>query len=107
MITLPDLPYAYDALAPVISADTMHFHHDKHHATYVKTTNELLAQSGAALHDLEATVVEAHRSGDRKLFNQSAQAWNHAFFWVCMSPDRQSPNGELADAIAVTFGDLA
>ena len=53
MITLPDLPYPYDALAPVVSAETMHLHHDKHHATYVKTTNELLAGSAGARRDLE------------------------------------------------------
>ena len=107
MITLPDLAYPYDALAPVISADTMHFHHDKHHATYVKTTNELLAQSGGAAQDLEAVVVDAHRAGNQKLFNNAAQAWNHAFFWMAMSPDRQSPDGELATAIGSAFGDLA
>ena len=106
MITLPDLPYAYDALEPVISAETMHLHHDKHHATYVKTTNELLAAAGRAPRDLETIVVDAHRSGDKKLFNNAAQAWNHAFFWSSMSPDHQSPGGELAGAIASAFGDL-
>ena len=106
MITLPDLPYPYDALAPVISANTMHFHHDKHHATYVKTTNELLAQSGGAPKDLETIVVDAHRSGNKTLFNNAAQAWNHGFFWMCMSPARQQPPGELASAIGTAFGDL-
>jgi len=106
MITLPDLPYPYDALTPVISANTMHFHHDKHHATYVKTTNELLAQSGGAPKDLETIVVDAHRSGNKTLFNNAAQAWNHGFFWMCMSPARQQPPGELASAIGTAFGDL-
>jgi Fe-Mn family superoxide dismutase len=106
MITLPDLPYAYDALAPVISAETMHFHHDKHHATYVKTTNELLAEAGGSPRDLETVVVDAHRSGEKKLFNNAAQAWNHGFFWNSMTPDRQSPNDELSGAIASAFGDL-
>jgi Fe-Mn family superoxide dismutase len=106
MITLPDLPYPYDALAPVISANTMRFHHDKHHATYVKTTNELLGDA-AGSRDLEAIVVDAHRSGDKKLFNNAAQAWNHAFFWNSMSPARGSPNEGLASAIASAFGDLA
>jgi Fe-Mn family superoxide dismutase len=107
MITLPDLTYPYDALAPVISADTMHFHHDKHHAAYVRTTNELLAGSGGAPRDLETIVADAHRSGNQKLFNNAAQAWNHAFFWMCMSPDRQNPPGELAAAIGSAFKDLA
>lgn len=106
MITLPDLPYPHDALAPVISPDTMHFHHDKHHAAYVKTTNELLAEAGGGPRDLEAVVVEAQRSGEKKLFNNAAQAWNHGFFWNCMNPDRQSPNGELTGAIASAFGDM-
>jgi Fe-Mn family superoxide dismutase len=106
MITLPELPYPYDALAPVISAETMHFHHDKHHATYVKTTNELLVQIGGAPKDLETIVADAGRSGNHKLFNNAAQAWNHGFFWACMSQNRQSPDGELAGAIASAFGDL-
>jgi Fe-Mn family superoxide dismutase len=106
MITLPELPYAYDALAPVMSADTLHFHHDKHHATYVKTTNELLARSGGGQRDLEAIVADAQRSGDKKLFNNAAQAWNHGFFWNSMSPNRQSPDDQLGGAIASAFGDL-
>jgi len=107
MIILPELPYAYDALAPVISAETMRFHHDKHHATYVKTANELLAKSGETPKDLETIVLDAHRAGNQKLFNQAAQAWNHGFFWTSMSPDRQSPDGELTAAIASAFGDMA
>jgi superoxide dismutase, Fe-Mn family len=106
MIVLPELPYAYDALAPVISSDTLHFHHDKHHATYVKTVNELLAPSSEEPRDLEAIVADAHQAGNKKLFNNAAQAWNHAFFWVSMSPDRQSPNEELSAAIGSGFGDL-
>src|SRR5579863_8598175 len=106
MITLSDLPYAYDALVPVVSAETMRFHHDKHHATYVKTTNELLAQSGGPPRDLEAIVVDAQRSGNKKLFNNAAQAWNHGFFWNSMSPNRLSPNAELGGAIASAFDDV-
>ena len=106
MITLPELPYPYDALTPVISADTMRLHHDKHHAAYVKTTNELLGEAGGGPRELETIVVDAHRSGQKKLFNNAAQAWNHAFFWVSMSPKRQSPAKELAGPIASAFGDM-
>jgi Fe-Mn family superoxide dismutase len=104
MFSLPDLPYAYDALSPVISDDTLHFHHDKHHAAYVKTTNELLQQAGKSFDSLEAVVAEAQRSGQKKLFNNAAQAWNHAFFWEAMSPETQDPKGDLADAIKKAFG---
>jgi Fe-Mn family superoxide dismutase len=106
MFSLPDLPYAYDALSPVISDDTLHFHHDKHHAAYVKTTNELLEKAGKSFDTLEAVVAEAHGSGDKKLFNAAAQAWNHAFFWEAMSPETQDPQGALAEAITSAFGDL-
>ena len=103
MFVLPDLPYAYDALQPVISAETMRFHHDKHHATYVKTVNELLADKAGAV-DLEAVILQASTSGDKKLFNNAAQAWNHAFFWDSMTPDRGAPQGALQTAIASAFG---
>jgi Fe-Mn family superoxide dismutase len=107
MFPLPDLPYAYDALQPVISDDTLHFHHDKHHATYVKTLNDLLAKSGDAETSLEAVIAEAAKAGDKKLFNNAAQAWNHSFFWLAMSPDKQKPSGELSAAIDKAFGSLA
>ena len=106
MFTLPSLPYAYDALAPVISEKTLHFHHDKHHATYVKTLNELLAKAGKDPATLEATIVESAKAQAPKLYNNAAQAWNHAFFWMAMSPRRQQPAGALADAIEKAFGGL-
>jgi Fe-Mn family superoxide dismutase len=107
MFTLPDLPYAYDALEPVVSAETMHFHHDKHHAAYVKTMNELIAKSGAQYRGVEDVVIAADAAEDAKLFNSAAQAWNHAFFWEAMSPDREQPSGALEAAIRAAFGDLA
>jgi Fe-Mn family superoxide dismutase len=79
MFKLPDLPYPSAALEPVISGRTMQFHHDKHHAAYVKTLNELLEKKGQAPTSLEAVIQEAARSRDEaKLFNNAAQAWNHA-----------------------------
>jgi superoxide dismutase, Fe-Mn family len=107
MFGLPDLPYAYDALQPVISDRTMHFHHDKHHATYVKTMNELIAASGKQPASVEDVVREAARSDERKLFNNAAQAWNHAFFWVAMSPGSAKPGGGLAGAVEKAFEDIA
>jgi Fe-Mn family superoxide dismutase len=104
MFILPELPYEYDALSPVISDDTLHFHHDKHHATYVKNTNDMLQQAGKPFVSLEEVVADAHKSGEKKLFNNAAQAWNHAFFWVSMSPETQDPTGELAEAIHAAFG---
>ena len=106
MFNLPSLPYDYDALSPVISEETMQFHHDKHHATYVKTLNDLLAASGQTFDTLEAVIADAAGKTPKKLFNNAAQSWNHAFFWECMSPEKQQPSGELADAIGSAFGGM-
>jgi Fe-Mn family superoxide dismutase len=107
MIVLPKLPYAYDALAPTISETTMRTHHDKHHAKYVEVTNAMLAEAsnpGANLHEV---VVKAWLRSARKLFNNAAQAFNHGFFWACMSPDRSAPSGEFARALDAAFdGDV-
>jgi Fe-Mn family superoxide dismutase len=104
MYALPDLPYAYDALAPAISAETLRTHHDKHHKTYVDKTNELAASAGLAGRPLEDLVREAHRRGEAKLFHNAAQAWNHAFFWTCMTPGGAKAAGDLAPAIDRAFG---
>lgn len=107
MFALPALPYDYDALQPVISDDTLHFHHDKHHATFVKTLNELLAKAGDSETSLEAVIQAAAKADDKTLFNNAAQAWNHSFFWLGMSPRKQAPSGELSAAIDKAFGSLA
>ena len=107
MFTLPELPYGYDALEPVISARTMHFHHDKHHAAYVKTLNELLEKAGKTPPSLEQAIVDASKGGERKLFNNAAQAWNHSFFWLSMTPNREQPAGGLKAAIESAFGELS
>ena len=106
MFILPKLPYDYAALEPAISADTMHTHHDKHHRTYVEKTNELAPKSGLAGRALEEVVREAHRKGDMKLFHNAAQAWNHAFFWECMTPGDAQPSAHLTSAIEQAFGSL-
>lgn len=102
MFVLPTLPYAENALEPIIGAVTMQTHHGKHHKAYVDTLNTLLKDAGASDASLEAVV----RRADGKLFNNAAQAWNHTFFWVCMSPQRQAPDGELAAAIERDLGGL-
>ena len=106
MFKLPDLPYGYDALQPAMSAETLHLHHDKHHATYIKTVNELVEKDGLKPASLEALVVQAKAAGKTKLFNNAAQAWNHAFFWNCMTPGGSKPDGDLDKAIADAFGGL-
>lgn len=107
MITLPELPYAYDALSPTLSGETLHVHHDKHHAKYVETANRLVAEAGLEGLSLEDVIAEAERRGLAKLFNNAAQAWNHAFFWDCMTPARRDPRGDLKAAIDRAFGGLA
>ncbi len=103
---LPDLPYAIDALAPHMSAETLEFHHGKHHQAYVTKTNELLETE----HDLigsplSRVIREANRAGNAKLFNNSAQLWNHSFFWQCLAPaEGQRPSGKLAHLIDDAFG---
>src|SRR3954465_5391910 len=98
---LPELPFAKDALAPVMSAETLEFHHGKHHQAYVTKTNELIGgESGLGGASLLQVVKEAQRAGNAKLFNNSAQLWNHSFFWQCLAPARgQKPEGKLAKLI--------
>jgi Fe-Mn family superoxide dismutase len=103
MIVLPKLPYAYDALEPVISEATMQTHHGKHHARYVEVTNAMLADTTSEKAPLEHVVTKAWLRSARKLFNNAAQAYNHGLFWNCMSPDRSAPSGEFARALDAAF----
>lgn len=107
MFELPDLAYDHAALEPVISKATMHLHHDKHHKRYVDVTNQILEEKGQKPASLEDVVRETAGKADaKKLFNNAAQSWNHAFFWVCMTPSKQAPSGDLAKAIDRDFGSL-
>jgi Fe-Mn family superoxide dismutase len=106
MFILPDLTYGYDSLQPVVSEITMRTHHDKHHKAYVDVTNTLVPEKKLEGKTLEEVVKFAKANGETKLFNQSGQAWNHAFFWESMTPDAAKPAGALADAINAAFGDL-
>ncbi|UJQ95768.1 superoxide dismutase [Mariluticola halotolerans] len=83
---LPDLPYAYDALAPYMSAETLEFHHDKHHQAYVTNGNKLLEGSGLEGKGLEDIVRESHGK-NAGLFNNAGQHYNHIHFWKWMKPN--------------------
>jgi len=101
-ITLPDLPYDYDALQPVISAATMKLHHGAHHRGYVDKLNALVKGS-----DLEAASLETIvKRSTGAIFNNAAQAWNHAFYWRSLRPkaDGGKPQGALAARIDADFG---
>ena len=100
--TLPELNYAYDALAPYVGAETMELHHSKHHQAYVDNLNKLTAGTEFEGMSLEDIVVKAPAGG---IFNNAGQHWNHCQFWEMMSPNGgNEPTGALADAINKTFG---
>ncbi|MCS3903511.1 Fe-Mn family superoxide dismutase [Methylohalomonas lacus] len=99
---LPELPYAKDALAPHISAETLEYHYGKHHQTYVDTLNKMLPDSEFKEASLEDIIKQAPAG---KLFNQAAQVWNHTFYWNSMSPKGgKDPSGDLGKAIDDAFG---
>jgi Fe-Mn family superoxide dismutase len=101
---LPDLPYAKDALAPYISAETLEYHHDKHHQTYVTNLNNLIPGTEFENASLEDIVMKAEGG----IFNNGAQVWNHTFYFNCMAPNAGGePTGALADAINAAFGSFA
>jgi len=103
--TLPDLPFAKDALAPHMSAETLDYHHGKHHKAYVDKTNGMLAEKGLADASLIEVIKAAKEKGDKGLFNNSAQIWNHSFFWQCLAPEGSTrPSGQLRDLINDSFG---
>ncbi len=98
---LPALPYAKDALQPHISAETLEYHHGKHHQAYVTNLNNLIANTEFADMSLEDIIKKS--SGG--IFNNAAQVWNHTFYWNCLSPNGGgAPTGALADAIQAKWG---
>lgn len=100
---LPELPYAKDALAPVISAETIDFHYGKHHAAYVNNLNKLTEGTAHA----DASLEDVIKAADGGLFNNAAQVWNHTFYWHCMKPGGGGePSGQLAEALARDFGSV-
>jgi superoxide dismutase, Fe-Mn family len=110
-IELPDLPYAYEALEPLISSATLKTHHGKHHRAYVDKTNALVRDTDLAGSTLEAIVKQSARRAASDpamtpLFNSAAQAWNHAFYWRSLRPEGGGgPQGALAARISSDFWD--
>jgi Fe-Mn family superoxide dismutase len=101
---LPPLPYDRAALEPHISGETIDYHYGKHHKAYVDNLNKLVEGSDYAGKSLEDII----RSSQGPVFNNSAQVWNHTFFWNCMAPNGGGePTGKLADAINQAFGSFA
>ncbi len=102
---LPELPYPKDALEPHISAETLTYHHGKHHAAYVNNLNKLIAGTEFESMPLEEIIAKAPAGG---IFNNAAQTWNHTFYFEGMGPDGGgAPAGDLAEAIARDFGSFA
>lgn len=105
-ISLMPLPYARDALAPHISAETLDVHHGAHHKGYVDKVNAAIAGNDLAEKSLEDIVKAALQKGDKGLFNSAAQSWNHGFYWLSMAPAASTPGKALADAINRDFGSI-
>jgi superoxide dismutase, Fe-Mn family len=106
--TLSKLPYAENALDPTISEKTIGFHYHKHHATYVKTLNELVEGTKYADMKLEEIVRDTHGTSDKKekkIFNNAGQVWNHDFYWRSLSPNASAPSGDLKAAIEAYGGE--
>ncbi len=102
---LPPLPFDKSALEPHMSAETFEYHHGKHHKAYVDKTNGWIEEKGLQGLSLIEVIEKAKAGGDKGLFNNSAQIWNHTFFWNCLAPAGQEPTGQLADLIKSGFGD--
>ena len=99
--TLPPLPYAKDALQPHMSAETLEYHYGKHHQAYVTNLNNLI--KGTEFESM--TLEEIIKKSSGGIFNNSAQVWNHTFFWNCMAPNAGgAPTGAVADLINAKWG---
>jgi len=105
-IILPDLPYAQDALEPLISSRTLEFHHGKHHSAYVGNVNKMIEGTALADADLETIIKESFGESEKAgLFNNAAQVWNHSFYWKCMRPGGGgAPTGAILDKINSDLG---
>ena len=105
-IVLPTLPFSQDALEPHISAKTLSFHYEKHHNAYVANTNKLIAGTELESSNLEEIIAKSAADPAKAgLFNNSAQVWNHSFYWNCLEGSGGgNPGGEIADRINADFG---
>ncbi len=105
---LPALPWPKGALAPTMSEETIDYHYGKHHKAYVDNLNKFAAGTKYESMSLEEVVKASHAAGDKKIFNNSAQVWNHTFFWNCLKPGGGGePTGALKAAIDKAFGSFA
>ena len=107
-VALEKLPYAEDALAPVISANTVSFHYGKHHAGYVKTLNSLIAGTKYEGLPLAEIVRAASADGNASVFNNAAQTWNHTFYWNTLAPEGKGgePSAAFVKAVEAAFGSM-
>ncbi len=107
MFELPQLPYAKDSMESFMSPETFDFHHGKHHAGYVTKLNNAIEGTEFAELSLEEIIIKSSTDGNTGLFNNSAQHYNHSFFWECFSPDSGGdPSGNIAEKIKESFGDF-
>jgi Fe-Mn family superoxide dismutase len=97
---LPELPYGNDNLEPFLSAETLEFHHGKHHRAYVDNLNTLIGGTDRERTSLEELI----RTADGGIFNNAAQVWNHTFYWRCLTPGGRAPSETLAAALSNGFG---
>ena len=107
--TLPELPYAKDALSPTISAETIDYHYGKHHQAYVNNLNNLIPGTKYESMSLEDIVKQTNgQTSEKKVFNNAAQVWNHTFYWHCLAPKAGGdPTGNIKAAIDKSFGSFA
>jgi len=98
--SLPPLPFERNALAPHISEETLHYHYDKHHQTYVTNLNKIVVDTPFAEQALEQVIVNSSGA----IFNNAAQVWNHTFYWNCLNPNTHKPSSALSHALDKTFG---
>ena len=107
-VELEKLPYAEDALVPVISANTVSFHYGKHHAGYVKTLNSLIAGTKYEGLPLAEIVRAASADGNASVFNNAAQTWNHTFYWNTLAPEGKGgePSAAFVKAVEAAFGSM-
>jgi Fe-Mn family superoxide dismutase len=108
MHTLPELPYALDALEPHISRETLDYHYSKHHRGYVNNLNELLKGTDLERMSLEAVIRASSPAPGHSdpIFNNAAQAWNHQFYWQCLTPQTTVADGIVSQALVRHFGSV-